>query len=197
MFGFRPDVSAQDVFLMLQQDVLHPVRGSEDSIVLALDVKKAFDTISHEAILEGLEAVGCGTRIYQYVRSFLRNRTATIGLGSTRSKPFVVPNRGTPQGSILSPLLFNLGMRKLALELDAKQALGSAIYADDITLWANRGSYGDRQELLQWAIQQVETFMKGAGMTCAPEKSEFIRIRAKYARRENRPSFELFLDGGV
>lgn len=61
----------------------------------------------------------------------LYNRTVTIGLRSTRSESFGMSNKGTPQGSILSPLLFNIGMRKLAIELGEEKDLGYAIYADD------------------------------------------------------------------
>lgn len=96
MIGFRKGVSAQDIFLMLQEEVLNPPSGSLDNIILALDVHKAFDTISHDAILQGLEDIGCGERIYQYVRSFLQNRSATLGMGSIKSNPLSMPSRGTP-----------------------------------------------------------------------------------------------------
>lgn len=66
MFGFRRGVSAQDIFLILKEEVLNPPSGSLDNIILALDVHRAFDTISHETILQGLEDIGCGQRIYNY-----------------------------------------------------------------------------------------------------------------------------------
>ncbi|KAH6940057.1 hypothetical protein HPB50_024580 [Hyalomma asiaticum] len=127
--------------------------------------------------------------------SFLRDRKATIGLGSTRSDIFAMPNRGTPQGSILSPLLFNVGMRRLALELEQVRDLGCTIYADDITLWAHRGSYGEKQDLLQEAIDKVATFTKHAGMTCAPEKSEFITVRSKRCKKAGIQGIDLHLEG--
>ncbi|KAH6943152.1 hypothetical protein HPB50_016270 [Hyalomma asiaticum] len=179
----RPHVSAQNAFLMLRDEVLDPPRNKEARIVTALDVKKAFDTISHNTILEGLEDIGCGRQVFRYVLSFLRDRKVTIGLGSTRSDIFAMPNRGTPQVSILSPLLFNVGVRRLALELEQVRDLGCTIYADDITLWAHRGSYGEKQDLLQEAINKVANFTKNAGMTCAPEKSEFITVRSKRCKK--------------
>ncbi|KAH7965817.1 hypothetical protein HPB49_011294 [Dermacentor silvarum] len=59
MVGFRHHVWAQDVFRQLKYLVLYPIRGSEETFVLAFDIKTALDTISHHAILEGLEAVHC------------------------------------------------------------------------------------------------------------------------------------------
>ncbi|KAH6922323.1 hypothetical protein HPB50_013141 [Hyalomma asiaticum] len=82
MIGFRKGVSAKDIFLMLQEEVLNPPSGSLDNIILALDVHKAFDTISHDAILQGLEDIGYG-----------ENRSATLCMGSIKSNPLSMPIR--------------------------------------------------------------------------------------------------------
>ncbi|KAH6940572.1 hypothetical protein HPB50_001637 [Hyalomma asiaticum] len=60
MFGFRPHAAAQDVFLLLKEEALSPPNGSTDRFIVALDIKKAFDTISHATILEELRNMGCG-----------------------------------------------------------------------------------------------------------------------------------------
>lgn len=44
MFGFRRGISAQDVFLLLRDEVLDPPPGTLDRIVLALDVKRSLIT---------------------------------------------------------------------------------------------------------------------------------------------------------
>lgn len=182
MFGFRRRICAQDVFLLLRDEVLDPPPGSMDRILLALDVHKAFDNISHTAILDGLRDVGCGERVFHYVQDFLSSRSAKIGLGSARSVLYRLPDKGTPQGSILSPLLFNVGLRRMALDLQKNRDLGCAIYADDITLWACKGSYGNRQDTLQQAINTIESYMRRAGMRCAPAKSEYIHIRPRHTQ---------------
>uniref|UniRef100_A0A131Z5Q7 Tick transposon n=1 Tax=Rhipicephalus appendiculatus TaxID=34631 RepID=A0A131Z5Q7_RHIAP len=146
-------------------------------------------------ITQDFQEIRCGEKTYNYVRSFLNNRTASIGLGHLRGDNTHIANKGTPQGSILSPLLFNIGMRKLALMLEEDTELGVAIYADDVTLWATKGSYGDRQDTLQRAVDTIEEYAKRAGMTCAPEKSEYIQIRPKNTGRTRSPTFNLELNG--
>lgn len=82
-------------------------------------------------------------------------------------------------------------MRRLAKTLDVIPGLGYAIYADDITLWATSGSLGQKEEILQEAATVVETFARSSGMSCAPDKSEFIRIRGR--GRQTHEPVNLFL----
>lgn len=176
MLGFRPGLSAQDAFLILREEVLKGIPKGGEHLLLALDLKGAFDNISHEAILKGLNTISCGERIFDYIKSFLTGRTATIGIGHTRSDKIEVPNKGTPQGAIVSPVLFNIAMLALTKELRKIPDLGYVLYADDITLWATKGSLAQKEATLQEATTAVERFAAASGMRCAPEKSEVIRV---------------------
>lgn len=180
MIGFRSGLSTQDAFLLLKEEVMSCVPRGGEHLVLALDLKGAFDNVSHEAILSELNTIGCGKRTFNYIKSFLSGRTATIGIGDTRSVPFSMPNKGTPQGAVISPLLFNIAMRRLAHELEAIPHLGYTLYADDITLWATKGSLALKEQTLQAAATAVAEFARNSGLSCAPEKSELIRIHSKY-----------------
>lgn len=68
MFGFRTKLSAQDVLLQLKQKVRKNVTTRSERIVMALDIKGAFDNVSHEAILTGPDDLICGKRIHCYVK---------------------------------------------------------------------------------------------------------------------------------
>ncbi|XP_070377478.1 uncharacterized protein [Dermacentor albipictus] len=195
MYGFRRGMSAQDIFLLLKEEVLNPPPGSLNNLLLALDIEKAFDNIAHSSILDGLTAIGCGERIFHYVSAFLGNRKAQIGMAGTNSPPYDLPLKGTPQGSILSPFLFNIGLRKLVLQLEDIPNLGCAFYADDITLWATKGSYGERQDVLQTAIDKIQSYLQEAGMTCAPNKSEYLQIRPLRTQSNRAPPFHLTIAG--
>lgn len=158
MLGFRLHVAAQEIFLLLKEEVLNPEIGSTDRFVLALDIKKAFDITSHETILEELH-IRWGEKTYNYITSFLTNRTATIDTSLTQSTLTPISNRETPQGSIL-PLLFNVEMRNLALMLEEEPELGQATYVDEILLWASNDSIGEKQDILQQAIDKPIKFIR-------------------------------------
>lgn len=177
MIGFRQGLSTQDAFLQLKHDIIDN-DDDQDQIILALDLKGAFDNVSHDAILKAAEEIQCGERTYNYIRNFLSDRTATIGIGNTRSDPFKAPNRGTPQGSIISPLLFNLTMIKIAKKLEEREEIGKVIYADDITIWTKSGTLQSKLDLLQDIINVLQEPITTNGLKCAPEKSELIRLRS-------------------
>lgn len=70
MQGFRPYRNAKDILLQLNRDILDPVEcpHNDTEVVLALDLKGAFDNVTHEVILTHLSQSGCGLRAFEYIR---------------------------------------------------------------------------------------------------------------------------------
>ncbi|KAH9363889.1 hypothetical protein HPB48_004096 [Haemaphysalis longicornis] len=117
--------------LQIHADILAQPPKSDNAAILALDLHKAFDHVSHHAILDSVNHHNLGSRTHTYITNFLSNRTATLRLGSLHTTTFPMPSRGTPQGAVLSR----------SPQLEAHPNLRSAIYADDITLyWVPSGS---------------------------------------------------------
>lgn len=83
-------------------------------------------------------------------------------------------NKGTPQGSVLSPFLFNIAMIKLPPRLATVPGLYHSLYADDITLWMAGGSDGYIQDALQRAVDIVEVYVTPKGLACSTQKSELL-----------------------
>ncbi|XP_077523193.1 uncharacterized protein LOC144134079 [Amblyomma americanum] len=117
MFGFRTILSTHDVLLQLKEEVLSNVPRIGEHVRMALHIKGAIDNVSHEAILTRMDNLNCGSRIHGYVKAFLSNRTATIGLGEVRSEMLRTPNKGISEGSVISPIFFNMTMIGLARQL--------------------------------------------------------------------------------
>lgn len=176
MVGFRPSLSTQDVMLLLKTQIIDfpskDVKG-----VLALDLTKAFDTVKHDYILKEISALNLGVKFFSFVESFLESRTAAIKLGQSVSEPFKLGRRGTPQGAVISPLLFNIAMRKLSASLSKVPNVGHALYADDITIWCPGGSEAAVEQALQEALDVTESFLEGTGLALSPEKSELLLYR--------------------
>ena len=94
-YGFRPGRSAQDA---IDQTWIRLNKG-HDSWILDADIKSAFDTISHDFILEAIRQ--CPGR--EWIRQWLK-------AGYMEGEVFHATDAGTPQGGVISPLLANIAL---------------------------------------------------------------------------------------
>ena len=79
-----------------------------NSIALALlDVEQAFDSVWHDGIIEKQIQYRVPWWIIKWTKSFLTNRKVTVIYNQAKSNTFT-PTAGVPQGSIISPILFNM-----------------------------------------------------------------------------------------
>lgn len=97
-YGYRPRRSALDAVAVCRSRCLHR------NWVIDLDIKAFFDTVPHAEICAAVDKHAPAPWIGLYVRRWL---AAPI---QRPDGTVVVPTRGTPQGSAISPVLANLFM---------------------------------------------------------------------------------------
>ena len=98
--GFRPNRSAENAIAqsmtMIQQRNLH--------YVVDIDIKGFFDNVSHGKLLKQMWSIGIREKkLLSIISAMLKAEVAGIGF----------PERGTPQGGIISPLLSNIVLNEL------------------------------------------------------------------------------------
>ncbi len=74
-------------------------------ILIFLDIEKAYDMMWKEGLLIKLHLLGVGGRAFNWVKDFLYGRSIRVRIGKELSGSYMVEH-GTPQGSVISPLLF-------------------------------------------------------------------------------------------
>ena len=75
-----------------------------------MDLSKAFDSLSHDILLNKLTYYRVKNSANDLLRSYLSNRKQYVQIHDISSS-IVSINTGVPQGSILGPLLFNILLR--------------------------------------------------------------------------------------
>lgn len=195
--GFRQGLSVQDTHLRLYHDIIANPSKADTSAILALDLHKAFDNVSHVAILNSINSLGLGARTYSYISSFLRDRTATLRFGPLQTSNFPFPAIGTPQGSVISPLLFNLAMIPMATALSSITNLHTSIYADDITLWVKSGSDALIEHTLQQGADIVQATASQLGLQCSSHKSELLLLHPPCKQPPTEPPITVYVDNHI
>lgn len=112
--GFIPNRDIMDnVFRALE--LVHYSRNKPtcSSIILSLDIEKAFDRIEHDFLLDLLSHMKFGPKFQTALWTIYVASTATVGVNGHSSQHFGIA-RGTPQGCPLFPLLFALAVEPLA-----------------------------------------------------------------------------------
>ncbi|XP_037505587.1 uncharacterized protein LOC119381910 [Rhipicephalus sanguineus] len=191
-------LSARHLMIQLHKLVVKLATRHAPRGILALDLKGSFDNVSHASMLQNLSKTRCGRKTFGYINDFLLNRTATTRIGEEKSDPVELGNRGTPQGSVLSPLLFNLALLPLPDMLKQIEGVDHAFYADDISLWTTQaGSDAWAEEALQRAATTVHEYAKSwtelrcpeIGATCAEDPGVSFHVCPYPAAAVTCPSF--------
>ena len=106
-FGFRKGLSTDLTILKLVDRVNDAFDNSLIPAALFLDIKKAFDTIDHDKLLQILKSIGIHNVPLKWFHSYFSNRAQVLHNVNLTSEHHFIPCR-VPQRSILGPLLFYL-----------------------------------------------------------------------------------------
>ncbi|HVI49416.1 MAG TPA: group II intron reverse transcriptase/maturase [Chitinophaga sp.] len=141
--GFRPNRSAHGALLQALQYVS---LGKQH--VVDLDLEKFFDEVNHHRLMWLLGTRIGDSRILKLIHRYLKCGLLSEGLMQQREK-------GTPQGSPLSPLLSNIVLDELDKELE-RRGQSYVRYADDVKIFvSSRRAATQLKEKLTSYIEEV------------------------------------------
>jgi hypothetical protein len=99
------------------------VHSNKAFTLLCLDVRKAFDSVSHYSVIRALRCHGLPEAAIQYITDYLTDSWTSIQSRGQLSEPFRITS-GVKQGDPLSPLLFNLVMNELLHRIASEPDIG-------------------------------------------------------------------------
>ena len=195
--GFRPNRSCETALAQAEKNM----QLSKLQYVVDIDIKGFFDNVNHGKLLKQMWTMGIrDKKLLSIISAMLKAEVAGIGF----------PEKGTPQGGIISPLLSNIVLNELdwwiASQWEtmpthykyAKFTDKSGIVADSGRLWALKHSnlkecrlvrYADdfkifcrkRQDAEKLFIAVKKWLKERLGLDISPEKSKIVNLREHYS----------------
>ena len=113
VFGFRRERGTTDGLIALSQkasEVIHRHRDYKNGkkcVAVFIDLEKAFELANKDVILYELTKLGVKGKLLGWLQDYLSDRKGYVTIDGQKSDITDFEN-GTPQGSILSPFLFNI-----------------------------------------------------------------------------------------
>ena len=190
--GFRPKHSTQTSLHRLTEFIFNELHQGKITGMVALDLKKAFDTVNHEILLNKLAHYGITDNNLLWFRNYLTNRKQIASINGNLSESLLITT-GVPQGSILGPLLFILYVNDL--NSCFKKSIVN-MYADDTVFYCSASSVASVTQNLQCDLQTVANWLQANKLSlhigktncmiiCNNKKKEFL----------DNPILDLSLDG--
>ena len=121
----------QKLLLYVTDQLLQAMDDKKVSIMVLLDMSKAFDSIRHDILLSKLRSLDFSQGALDWFQSYLSDRQQCVRIGDAVSKVLLL-EFGVPQGSILGPVLLTIYVNDL---LSVPKRCISASYVDDCKLY--------------------------------------------------------------
>jgi RNA-directed DNA polymerase len=136
-YGFRPGRSAHQALEEVEENLRAGRREVYDA-----DLSSYFDTIPHDNLMKCVERRVADRSVLSLIRAWLKAVVVEQGQGPGDPPKWSRPDKGTPQGGVISPLLANLYLHwfdKMFHRSDGPYAWANARlvrYADDFVILA-------------------------------------------------------------
>ncbi len=161
-------------------DVERSIYNGQYLLAVSLDCSGAFDSIHFEAASRCMKNSGIPKNIIQWYDKLLKGRCVSAKIQGLSRR--VRPSRGSPQGGVLSPLVWNIIMDSFLSKFNtgAVRALG---YADDILLYISGINITEMEEILQPVITQVSNWGITNGLMFNPTKTQMVMFTRRRGSR--------------
>lgn len=158
-YGFRPGRGCRKALRQVQA-----LLDAGLTWVVDADIRSYFDTIDHGLLMAEVERAVSDGRVLALLEAFLRQ-------GVLEEMRSWTPERGTPQGAVISPLLANIFLHSVD-EVLVEEGFALVRYADDLVILCR--TEADAREALQILGREIER----RRLQLHPEKTRVVDATA-------------------
>ena len=171
--GFRKNYSTNDHLVRLESFFRYAFIKKEHCVaILFFCLEKAYDTTWKYGIIKDLHDIGLRGRLPNFILNLLSDRSFNVRIGSTLSDTFE-QEQGVPQGSILSPTLFNIKINNI---VKCVNDTDSSLYVDDFGIFYKSKNMETIEFRLQRCLNKVETWATENGFKFSKTKTQCVHF---------------------
>lgn len=186
-FGFRKGRSTQDYILKLIENIGLNKLQNKNTIAIVMDLEKAFDNVNTRKLLQIMDDLGIEDKYIDWTQEFLSNRQYIVSSDDVSSH--LTTSDGVPQGSVLSPLLFNIYTSTIHEDTDDEIILQ---FADDITILVSGDVRENLNRKCELAINRFINKIKNLDLNINPSKCRVLKFVGFDRKKLN--TIKVFID---
>ena len=172
--GYRKNRSTLDQLIRLETIIRNAFLKGEHVTVVFFDIEKAFDTTWKAGILQDLHNMGLRGNLPNFIDNFLQHRQFQIKIGSALSD-WHSQEEGVPQGSILSPILFEIKINSIIETVSPDT--NSSLYVDDFLIaYTSKSKIDCTERHLQQQLNKIETWANQNGYKFSTSKTQVVHF---------------------
>jgi hypothetical protein len=165
----------------------------QNTLAVFLDIHGALDNINPSRALKILGNWGTPTAIINTLQNYYNNRTIITTLAPTEAQLKIYPTKGTAQGNVLSPMLWNCIVNRIGDMMDSLN-IGGCIFADDVIIAARGSDLTQIHSIIQTALNHINAWAEEEGLRFNTGKSHSLLFNS---RGKNLPIPPLMLNGKI
>ena len=178
--GFRTGKSCTSQLLNLTQHIEDGYQRGMITVAAFVDLSTAYDTVNHRILIQKLYNITQDNPLCRVIQNMLSSRRFYVEPNNERSR-WRKQKNGLPQGSVLSPILFNIYTNDQPLHNGTR----SFIYADDLCVTAQQPSFVEVETTIAESLSELIQYYRSNNLRANPDKTQVtaVHLRNKEAKR--------------
>ena len=142
-----------------------------------MDLKKAFDTVNHELLVEKLNVYGIRGIANKWLHNYLTHRKQYVVIDD-HSSDLLDMTCGVPQGSVLGPILFIIYINDICNVSDVVKCV---LFAEDTSIFCSERNLTDLQHTLNRELGKLFVWFSVNKLSLNLSKTNYILFRNRSA----------------